>query len=112
MANTVGKRKALGTNDHRIPWVRRGYEQARLGFPPSKEDTLIPNQIYAQSYWQGWLAATNVFAAGLVPPAWNTERMAPPKVRAATRESVRKTGTSNCSRDMHLPPDPNLSFVG
>jgi hypothetical protein len=108
MANSTGKRKALVENDRRIPYVRRGYEQARQGIAPFKEDTLIDNQILAQAYWQGRLVATAVLAAGNLPPRWNTERIAPPKVRSAVSAASKVVGVVNCSRTTHMAPDPRL----
>jgi hypothetical protein len=110
MANSRGKARKMKAGDWRVPHTRRGYEQARLGIAPTVADTLMPDQLAAQTYWNGRLLAANIRAAGLVPPAWSSDNMLPPKVRAAQLAARARVGVYGCNKETHMEIDPDLAF--
>ena len=82
MQNVNGPRRAIGyPGDKRVPYARRGWEDARLGLPFNYD--VVGSRACVAAYEQARLRVFALRGAGLKVPQWKTERGIPSLVRSA-----------------------------
>lgn len=82
MQNVNSLRRAIGyPGDKRVPYARRGWEDARLGLPFNYD--VAGSRACVAAYEQARLRVLALRDAGLKVPQWKTERGIPSLVRSA-----------------------------
>lgn len=105
MQNISGPRRAIGfPGDKRVPYARRGWEDARLGLPFNYD--VAGSRACVAAYEQARLRVLALRGAGLKVPQWKTESGIPSLVRSAYLRTTDINAALNGTGQAYWPIGP------
>lgn len=111
MTNSHGKTKQLSPGDHRLPYARQGWEDARQGLPMDYDLIGRVRMSRGASYEQNRMQVLALRANGLPVPTWNATGMVPSVVRAAKLRAMMLNQRERDANRGGYYPTPSARFA-